>query len=47
MVQVSWMSWLLDDVVGPDRLDQALRWAFEACSALGIERLWGLRVLRV
>ncbi|CAK9075404.1 unnamed protein product [Durusdinium trenchii] len=24
---LKWISWLVDDVIGPDRLDQAIRWA--------------------
>ena len=33
---VNWMSWLLDDVVGPQRLDQALRWAWKGATSISI-----------
>ena len=33
---VSWMSWLVDDVVGPENLDQALRWAWKGAKSVAI-----------
>jgi len=33
---VSWMSWLLDDVIGPDKIDQALRWAWKGAKSVDI-----------
>lgn len=33
---VSWMSWLLDDVIGPEKMDQALRWAWKGAKSVDI-----------
>ena len=33
---VSWMSWLLDDVIGPEKMDQALRWAWKGAQSVAI-----------
>jgi len=33
---VSWMSWLLDDVLGPRKLNQALRWAWKDAKSVAV-----------
>ena len=33
---VSWMSWLLDEVIGPEKMDQALRWAWKGAKSVDI-----------
>ena len=32
----AWISWLVDDVLGPERLDEALTWAFKGAHSVVI-----------